>query len=281
MKTYTLNNGYEMPVIGLGTFTLTPKEAEFAVEQALRCGYRHIDTANVYVNEKAVGRGIKKSGVPREEIFLETKLWCTLYHDENAVDKTLERLGVDYVDLMILHQPSPDYLEGYKLLEKGVREGKIRSIGVSNFYQEDLDNLLAHCEIKPVINQIETHPYCDHIEYSKYMKERGILLQSWSPLGHGDANLLNNEVICQIAKKYNKSSAQILLRWQLELGYQIIPGSKNKDHIQSNFDIFDFSLSKEDMDLIKTLNKDKLYYPQTKEGLIDSGNWAPDFDGQE
>ncbi len=279
-ETYTLSNGYKIPKIGLGTFTLSPKDCEYAVTEALKAGYRHIDTANIYMNEKAVGRAIKASGLKREDLFIETKLWWTLFNDEDAVDKTLKRLGVDYVDLMLIHTPAPGWLDGYRLLEKAYKEGKIKSIGISNFYQEDIDYLLEHCEIKPVVDQVETNPFCDHIEFSKYLESKGILLQSWSPLGHGNQNLINNEVISVIARKYGKTNAQILLRWQLELGYQIIPGSKNKEHIISNADIFDFSLSKEDMDLIKTLDTGH-ESSDPKSATFNGFGSYPDIDSQE
>ncbi|MCD8195114.1 MAG: aldo/keto reductase [Coprobacillus sp.] len=279
-ETYTLSNGYKIPKMGLGTFTLSPADCEYAVSEALKAGYRHIDTANIYMNEKAVGRAIKSSGLKREDIFVETKLWWTLFNEQDAVDKTLERLGLDYIDLMLIHTPAPGYLDGYRILEKAYKEGKIRSIGVSNFYQEDLDYLLSNCEIKPVVDQIETNPLCNHIEFNEYLKSKGILLQSWSPLGHGNQNVINNELITSIAKKFNKTNAQILLRWQLELGYQIIPGSKNKDHIISNADIFDFTLSKEDMDLIKTLDTGHTL-SDPKSAQFNGFGSHPDIDSQE
>ena len=183
MEYIELNNGIKMPMLGLGTYLLTPDEAENSVEVALKNGYKLIDTANAYVNEKAVGRGIKKSEIDRSEIFLETKLWPSFYEDDDAIEKTLKRLDTDYIDLMILHQPAGNYIEGYKKLEKAYKEGKLKSIGISNFNEEEIQEILDKCEVKPELIQVESHPYFPRIELNKYLKKHNIALQSWYPLG--------------------------------------------------------------------------------------------------
>ena len=212
MKYFELNNGEKMPVIGLGTFLLSPSDAEEAVYNALECGYRLIDTANAYMNERAVGRGIKRSGVPREEIFLESKLWPTVYTKDTAVDEMLERLDADYVDLLLLHQPAGDYMAGYRLMEKAVKEGKVKSIGLSNFEGEPLKEILANCEIMPTVIQVEAHPYYPQNELKEILKENNIHIQAWYPLGHGDKSLLEETIFAELGKKYGKTPAQIILK---------------------------------------------------------------------
>lgn len=260
MKTIKLNNGVQMPMLGLGTFTLSPADAENSVYNALKCGYRLIDTANAYHNERAVGRGIKKSGVKREEIFLESKLWPTVYTKETAIDEMLERLGTKYVDLLLLHQPAGDYLTGYKMMEKAVKEGKVRSIGVSNFEGEPLKKILENCEITPAVIQVEAHPYYPQTELKKQLSQHGIALQAWYPLGHGDKGLINEEVFTKLANKYGKSNAQIILRWHLQEGNIVIPGSRSAEHIKDNMNIFDFELTDEEMKAIAKIDKNKKYY---------------------
>lgn len=281
MKFVRLNNGMQMPMLGLGTFLLTPDEAENSVIHALRNGYRLIDTANAYVNEKAVGRGIKKSGVPREDIFLETKLWPAFYEEEGAVDKTLERLDTDYIDLMILHQPAGNYLTGYKQLERGYKEGKLKAIGISNFNEAEILDILNHAEIKPSLIQVEAHPYYPQEKLNSFLKEYGIVLQSWYPLGgKGNQSLLNETLFIELGEKYHKTPAQIILRWHIEMGYIVIPGSRSKAHIKDNGNIFDFELSKEDMEAIAKLNQNHPIYIRTEEALKGYANWRPDVDGQ-
>lgn len=260
MNYILLNDGNKMPSLGLGTFMLKPNEAEEAVYNALSCGYRLIDTANAYMNERAVGRGIKKSGVKREEIFLESKLWPTVYTKETAVDEMLERLDVDYVDLLLLHQPAGDYITGYKMMEKAVREGKVKSIGLSNFEGEPLKKILEVCEIKPAVIQVEAHPYYPQNELKKELKDYDIHIQAWYPLGHGDKSLLEEKVFSELGEKYGKTPAQIILRWHVQSGNIVIPGSKNKEHIKDNADIFDFKLTDEEMDRINKLDKNTRYY---------------------
>ena len=210
-----LNNGVEMPMAGLGTFLLTPDEAEASVISALKCGYRLIDTANAYVNEKAVGRGIKATGLPRKEIFLETKLWPAFYEQPDAVEKALERLGTDYIDLLLIHQPAGNYIAGYKLMEKAYKEGKVRAIGLSNFNEEQVREILAVCEVKPSILQTEVHPYLQEKGLRKVLEAEGIVIQGWYPLGHGDKALLQEPIFTELGKKYGKSNAQIILRWHV------------------------------------------------------------------
>lgn len=260
MKYFELNNGEKMPVIGLGTFLLSPSDAEEAVYNALECGYRLIDTANAYMNERAVGRGIKRSGVQREEIFLESKLWPTVYTKDTAVDEMLERLDVDYVDLLLLHQPAGDYMAGYRLMEKAVKEGKVKSIGLSNFEGEPLKEILANCEIMPTVIQVEAHPYYSQNELKEILKENNIHIQAWYPLGHGDKSLLEETIFAELGKKYGKTPAQIILKWHVQSGNIVIPGSKNKEHIKDNADIFDFELTSDEMDKINKLDKNTRYY---------------------
>lgn len=262
-----LNDGNKMPSLGLGTFMLSPKDAEEAVYNALKDGYRLIDTANAYMNERAVGRGIKKSGVAREDIFLESKLWPTVYTKEKAIDEMLDRLGTDYVDLLLLHQPTGDYMAGYKMMEKAVKEGKVKSIGVSNFEGEPLKKILENCEIKPAVIQVEAHPYYPQNELKKILDENDIHIQAWYPLGHGDKTLLEEPVFKELGEKYGKSPAQIILRWHVQSGNIVIPGSKNEQHIKDNADIFDFELSGDEMDRINKLDKGVRYYTSTPEML--------------
>ena len=280
MNYIKLNNGIEMPNIGIGTFMIEPDDAEKSVEFALKNGYRLIDTANAYVNEKAVGRGIKKSGVPRKEIFVSTKLWASVYEDNTAVDKTLERLGLDYIDLLFIHQPTSNWKAGYKALEKAYKEGKIKSIGISNFEGKYIEELLQTCEIKPQVIQVEAHPYFTQDELRKITDKEDIKIMSWYPLGHGDSNLINEPIFTELAKKYNKSNAQVILRWHTQMGFIVIPGTKNPEHIKDNFNIFDFELTDEDMQKIATINKNIRYYTRTDEQLEHFKNWHPDFENQ-
>ena len=272
MEYITLNDGNKMPAIGLGTFLMKPEDAEEAVYNALMAGYRLIDTANGYMNERAVGRGIKRSGLPREEVFVETKLWPTVYTRETAVDETLERLGVDYIDLLLLHQPAGDYITGYKMMEKAVKEGKVKSIGISNFEGEPLEEILKIAEIQPAIIQVEAHPYYPQDELKERISEIGMHVQAWYPLGHGDPTLQNQPVFEKLASKYNKSKAQIILRWHVQSGNIVIPGSKNPAHIKDNADIFDFKLTEEEMHEIAEINIGKRYYDPKPENLVAYAN---------
>lgn len=265
MEYVRLNNGVKIPTIGLGTFLMKPNDAEEAVYNAIKSGYRLIDTANAYMNERAVGRGIKKSGVNRNEIFLETKLWPTVYSNTRAIEETLERLDTDYIDLLLLHQPAGDYITGYKMMEKAVKDGKVKAIGLSNFEGEPLQEILNICEIKPSVIQVEAHPYYPQDELKEILKKDDIKIQAWYPLGHGDKSLIEEPIFSRLAKKYGKTNAGIVLRWHIQNGNIIIPGSKNPEHIKDNANIFDFELTSNEMGSISKLNKNKRYYEPTKE----------------
>lgn len=280
MEYVTLNNGIKMPMAGIGTFLLTPDEAEASVLNALACGYRLIDTANAYVNEKAVGRAMKKSGVSREEIFLETKLWPAFYEQSDAVEKTLERLDTDYIDLLLIHQPAGNYIAGYKLMEKAYKEGKVKAIGLSNFSPSQIREILDICEVKPVVLQTEVHPYYQEKKLKDYLKKEGIVIQAWYPLGHGDKALLEEPLFQELGKKYGKSSAQIILHWHIQAGNIVIPGSKSPAHIQDNFDLFDFSLTAWEMAQISIMDKNVRYYTSTPELLQRYAAMVPPVDEQ-
>jgi len=241
-------------------------------------GYRLIDTANAYVNERAVGRGMKESGVKREEIFLSTKLWPSEYENENAVDETLERLGVDYVDLLYIHQPAGNWMAGYRQLEKAYKEGKAKSIGISNFEGEYIKELQTKWEIVPQFIQVEAHPYFAQDDLRKTLDKYDIKLMSWYPLGHGDKSLINEPVFAKLAHKYGKTPAQVILRWHTQMGFVVIPGSKNVDHIRDNMDILDFTLTDEEMAEIAKLNKGTRYYIRTNEALSGFASWRPAFE---
>ena len=278
MENIKLNNGLTCPVIGIGTFMLAPADAQNSVREALKMGYRLIDTANAYVNERAVGRGMKESGVARDEIFLSTKLWPSEYENPNAVEETLERLGVDYVDLLYIHQPAGNWLAGYRQLEKAYREGKARSIGISNFEGKYIAELETEWEIVPQFIQVEAHPYFPQDELRITLDKYGIRLMSWYPLGHGDKSLIEEPVFKKLGEKYGKSSAQVILRWHTQMGFVVIPGSKNVDHIRDNLNILDFSLTDEEMNEISTLNRGKRYYIRTDAALAGFAGWQPTYE---
>ena len=280
MEKTKLNNGIEMPMLGIGTFMLSPDQAENSVYNALKDGYRLIDTANAYMNEKGVGRGIKKSGVPREEIFLETKLWPAFYEEEDQVERTLERLDTDYIDLLLIHQPAGNYLKGYKVMEKAYKEGKVKAIGLFNFNEKGIREILDKCEIKLTVLQTEAHPYYPQTEMKKFLEKEHIKIQAWYPLGHGDKGLINEPVFSRLAEKYKKSNVQIILKWHIQVGNILIPGATNPDHIKSNIDIFDFKLTDEEMEEIAKINKNTRYYYSTPELLASYVSMKPDLNSQ-
>lgn len=265
MEFTTLNNGAVMPMEGIGTFLLTPDEAENSVLYTLQNGGRLIDTANAYCNEKAVGRAMKKSGVDRRDIFLETKLWPVFYEDGDAVDRTLSRLGTDYIDLLLIHQPAGNYIAGYRQMEKAYKEGKVRSIGLSNFKEDQIKEILEICEVKPTVLQTEVHPYYQLKELKNFLDSESIRIQAWYPIGHGDKKLIEEPLFTRLGRKYDKSNVQIILRWHIQDGNIVIPGSKNTDHIKDNFDIFDFELTDDEMKEIAELDRNAKYYISTPE----------------
>ena len=267
-----VNGGYERDTgsffictVTFTPFMMSPAEAESAVESALKSGVRLIDTANGYMNESGTGRGIKKSGVAREDIFLVTKLWPTVYEKDTTVEETLKRLGTDYIDLLFLHQPTANWREGYKQIEKAYKEGKVKAIGLSNFPDELLREAIDTMEIKPQVVQVEAHPYFPQTELKSILAETGMGLMAWYPLGHGDKTLIEQPIFGELGKKYGKTNAQIILRWHVQSGNVVIPGSKNPDHIRDNFDIFDFTLTDEDMAEIAKVDKGVRYYTATPE----------------
>lgn len=278
MECITLNNGLKCPLLGLGTYLLSPKEAYESTLSALKMGYSLIDTANAYMNERAVGKAIRDSGLKREDVFLSTKIWPSEYNNENAVEETLERLGLDYVDLLYIHQPAGDYLAGYRLLEKALRQGKAKSIGISNFEGKYIDDLKRKWEIAPQFIQVEAHPYFTQGGLRKTLDEYGIRLMSWYPLGHGDRRLLDEPIFGELGKKYGKSNAQIILRWHTQMGFVVIPGSKNAAHIKDNLDIFDFALTPQEMKEIARLDCGERYYHRTDEALASFASWQPEYE---
>ena len=281
MEYAILNNGVKMPMAGIGTFLLTPDEAEASCLSALKDGCRLIDTANAYCNEKAVGRAIKKSGVPRDEIFLETKLWPSFYEQPDAVDRTLERLGTGYIDLLLIHQRAGNFIEGYRQMERAYKDGKVRAIGLSNFVGHDeIEEILSLCEVKPTVLQTELHPYHQAPELKAFLREKEIVPQAWYPLGHGDRALLDEPVFAALGKKYGKSAVQIILRWHIQSGSIVIPGSKSPEHIKSNFALFDFALTDGEMAEIAALDKNRLYYIRTPELLRQYAEMVPPVDEQ-
>ena len=278
MEYITLNNGLQCPVIGIGTFMLSPADAQNSVREALNMGYSLVDTANAYVNERAVGRGIRESGADRGEVFLSTKLWPSEYENPNAVDETLERLGVDYVDLLYIHQPAGNWLAGYRQLEKAYKEGKTKSIGISNFEGKYIAELKTKWEIAPQFIQVEAHPYYTQKELRETLDQYGIRLMSWYPLGHGDKSLMEEPVFAELGEKYGKSPAQVILRWHTQMGFVVIPGSKNVDHIKDNLDIMDFRLTEEEMVRIAQLDRGERYYHRTDAQLDGFAAWRPEFE---
>ncbi len=258
MQTVKLNNGIEMPILGYGVFLVDPKECERCVTDAINTGYRMIDTAQAYYNEEGVGEAIKKSGIKREEFFLVTKVWITNSGEEKAyksIDESLKKLKTDYVDLILIHQPFGDYYGTYRAMQRAYMEGKARAIGVSNFFPDRYVDLCNFVEIKPMINQMETHVFQQQKVLREYMQKFGTRLMSWSPMARGENNFFNNEILKSIGAKYGKTAAQTALRFLTQEGVIVIPKSTHKERMAENFNIFDFELSKEDMEILKNLDK--------------------------
>lgn len=258
MQTVTLNNGVTMPILGFGVYQIPDaEECENAVYEALKIGYRLIDTAAGYMNEEAVGHAIQRSGVPREELFITTKLWIQDAGYESAklaFAKSLQKLQVDYLDLYLIHQPFGDYYGAWRAMEELYKEGKIKAIGVSNFLPDRLMDLIVHNDILPAINQVETHPFHQQIDNATFMKEQGVQIQSWGPFAEGRNQMFSNELLTSIAEKHSKSVAQVILRWLVQRDVVVIPKSVRRERLAENFDIFDFELSVEDMKQIATLD---------------------------
>lgn len=258
MQTVKLNNGVEMPILGYGVFLVDPKECERCVTDAIDVGYRMIDTAQAYYNEEGVGAAIKKSGINREEFFLVTKVWITNSGEEKAVksiEESLKKLQTDYVDLLLIHQPFGDYYGTYRAMEKAYKDGKTRAIGVSNFFPDRFVDLCNFVEIKPMINQMETHVFQQEKTLCKYMDKYNTQFMSWSPMARGENNFFNNEILKSIGEKYNKSVAQVALRFLTQENVIVIPKSTHKERMRENFEIFDFELSKDDMTTLRSLDK--------------------------
>ena len=281
--TIVLNNGLSIPQFGLGTYNSSVAEAKDALAVALKVGYRHVDTAHAYQNERGAGAAVKESGIPREEIWITTKLWPTDYDHGNAaesIDKMLNRLGVDYVDLVYLHQPVGDYMAGWRGLEEAVRQGKIKTIGLSNFDMDEraFDEIIAKAQIKPAIVQIELHPYAQRKTFREKCKKLGIAVEGWFPLGGtgGNATLFSDKTIKELAAKYRKSPAQIILRWHVQEGFATIPGARNPDYIKENIEVYNFKLSEEDMKKMRALDKEKRFFTSTLAEIQYFKDWKPE-----
>ncbi|WP_127592974.1 aldo/keto reductase [Paenibacillus lautus] len=273
MQKVILNNGVEMPILGFGVFQITDQiECEQSVYDAIMAGYRLIDTAASYLNEEAVGRAIKRSGVARTQLFITTKLWVqdTGYEStKRAFEKSLKRQQLDYLDLYLIHQPYGDVYGSWRAMEELYREGKVRAIGVSNFQPDRLIDLMIHNEIVPAVNQVETHPFNQQIENANFMKENQVQIESWGPFAEGKNNLFQNKVLVSIAEKVNKSVAQVVLRWLTQREVVAIPKSVRKERIIENLNIFDFELSQEDMELITTLDtKQSLFFSHNDPEMV-------------
>ena len=264
MKEITLSNGVKMPQMGYGVYQVTPDEAERCVSDALSVGYRMVDTAQAYANEEGVGSAVKKSGIARDEVFIVSKIWISNYGYEKTVasiDESLRKLQTDYIDLMLLHQPFCDRYGAYRALEEAYREGKLRSIGVSNFYPDHLIDLASNVEVKPMVNQVETHVFCQQQQPQKYMEELGCQIMSWGPLAEGRNGFFTNEVLSEIGKAHGKSVAQTALRFLLQRGVVIIPKSTHKERMVENLNIFDFELTADEMTRIEALDtKQSLFF---------------------
>lgn len=274
--TLKLNNGMEIPQLGIGTFAISYQDAKAACLEAFRNGFRHVDCATAYRVEGAVGEAMRESGIRREEFFITSKLWVSDYANGKtlaSIDTILKRFQTDYIDLLYIHQPIGDYKNAWKDMEKAVAAGKVRSLGISNFdaSKERFHSIVDSMKIKPVALQIECHPYAQRNDIRKWVKPYDIIIESWYPLGHGDKGLLSDPVIKKIADAHGKSIVQIILRWHIQEGFSVIPGSKNPVHIKENINIFDFELSDADMAAMRSLNKNKRFFNVTLDQL---DRWA-------
>jgi diketogulonate reductase-like aldo/keto reductase len=286
MPVIELNNGVKMPQFGIGTYMIAEgDEAYNTVLTALKEGYRHIDTAHAYQNERSVGKAIKDSKIPREEIWVTSKLWINEYGEGKtlkAIDRMLNRLGLDYVDLVYFHQPVGDYVAGWKEMEKALESGKVRAIGISNFDVSDeiFDNFISTVKIKPQVMQIECHPYAQRKHWQDKLKEHNIKLESWFPLGGRESKgeILRDSVLNEIGKAHGKTAAQVIIRWHIQEGFFVIPGTSNPDYIKENIDVFDFELSDEEMDKIHKLNKEKRYFNMPYEQQV---KWFSQYNPQD
>jgi 2,5-diketo-D-gluconate reductase A len=257
MRSVTLNNGVRMPILGFGVFQIPPEQTEQAVTDALAAGYRHIDTAAAYGNEEAVGRAITSSGIPRDELFVTTKLWIQDAGEENtrrAFDASLQRLGLDYLDLYLIHQPLGDYYSEWRAMQDLHRQGLTRAIGVSNFYPDRLVDLIDHSEVTPAVNQIETHPFFQRADYQALMRERGVQIESWGGFAEGRNNLFCDPILAEIGAAHGKSVAQVVLRWLIQRDVVVIPKSVRPERMAENIDVFDFELTDDDMTRIATMD---------------------------
>ncbi|MDI9590427.1 MAG: aldo/keto reductase [Acidobacteriota bacterium] len=283
MQHITLNNDVRMPVAGLGTFLMSPAEAEEATLAALRAGYRHIDTANGYYNEAGVARGIRRSGLPREDLFVSTKLWPSGYgRAAKHINATLARMGLSYIDMLILHQPCGEYLAAWRAMEDAYKAGKVRALGLSNFPTEKIQEVIDAAEIRPQLVTVENHPYHPQDDLRAYLAQYGIVIEAWFPLGHGDAALREEPVFAELAEKYGKSPVQVILRWHIQKGNSIIPGSKSWDHLKENLDVYDFALADDEMAEIAELATPGKAYYAADESAYERYLAIPDeFDAQE
>ena len=258
MEYVTLNNGLKMPILGFGVFQIPKEETEKCVLDAIEVGYRLFDTAQSYGNERAVGNAIKASGLDRTEFFITTKLWISEMGYEKAkksIEGSLERLQMDYLDLLLIHQPFGDYYGTYRAMEEVYHEGKFKAIGVSNFYSDRLIDLIKFNKVIPMVNQVETHPFHQQVEANEIMKKYGVQIQAWAPFAEGKNDLFGNETLVEIGKKYNKSAAQVTLRYLIQRGVSVLPKSVKKERMQQNFEVFDFELNQEEMDNILKLDQ--------------------------
>lgn len=273
MERIKLNNDVEMPILGYGVYQVTPEECERCVTDAIAVGYRLIDTAQAYFNEEQVGNAIRKSRIPREELFVTTKVWITNAEEERAaesIDESLRKLQTDYVDLLLIHQPFGDYYGTYRAMERAYQTGKVRAIGVSNFYPDRFLDLAEHVDIKPAVNQVETHVFNQQINAQKLMHRYGTQLMSWGPFAEGRNNFFTNEILLAVGQKYNKTAAQVALRYLIQRNVVVIPKSTHIERMKANIDVFDFHLSDDDMSVIATLDREEsLFFSHYDPELVD------------